>query len=517
MKYAFLLLFSLFGVFKGVAQPTIEWQRSYGGTQYEEAKSIQQTNDGGYIVAGYSRSIDLDITDNHGAYDFWVLKLSSLGEPEWKKSYGGTNNEWANAVKQTTDGGYIMAGFSQSNNGDVSGNHGDSDFWVVKLNQTCTIQWQKSLGGSEGDEARDIQQTRDGGYIVVGLAYSSDGDLTSNQGATDFWVVKLDSLGDITWQKSLGGSFIDDANAVKQTPDGGYIIVGQSGSNDGDVSGLNGGTDVWVVKLNHEGTLEWQRMLGGTGLDRAHDVGLTDDGGFILTGNAGWGDGDISHHNGGSDLWMVKLDFLGKIIWEKSLGGSSEDFATSIQQTSDGGFIAAGSTESTDGDVSNNDGGVDMWVVKLDKVGDLQWEKAIGGTMADRARCIQQTADGSFIIAGRSTSSNGDATYNRGLPDYWVVKLSPETTSSTLSPFAHNPLELYPNPASQSITVQIPGDLDETRLSVRITDLLGREIVQRACNNGESLDLAQLPNGMFLLSATSASGKVFFGKFRKQE
>jgi hypothetical protein len=158
-----------------------------------------------------------------------------------------------------------------------------------------------------------------------------------------------------------------------------------------------------------------------------------------------------------------------------------------------------------------------MWVVKLDKVGDLQWEKAIGGTMADRARSIQQTADGGFIIAGRSTSSNGDATYNRGLPDYWVVKLSPEITSSTLSPLAYNPLEIYPNPAIQSITIQIPGELDETRLSVRITDLLGREILQRVCNNGESLDLAQLPNGMFLLSATSASGKVFFGKFRKQE
>jgi hypothetical protein len=158
-----------------------------------------------------------------------------------------------------------------------------------------------------------------------------------------------------------------------------------------------------------------------------------------------------------------------------------------------------------------------MWVVKLGKDGDLQWQKTIGGTMADRAFDICQTKDDGFIIAGRSSSSNGDASFNHGSSDIWVVKLSPETTSSTLSPLAYNPLEIYPNPAIQSITIQIPGELDETRLSVRITDLLGREILQRVCNNGESLDLAQLPNGMFLLSATSASGKVFFGKFRKQE
>ncbi len=517
MKHAFLLLFSLFGVFHGVAQPTIEWQRSFGGTQYEEAFRTQQTTDGGYIVAGYSRSTDLDITDNHGGYDCWVLKLSPLGEPEWKKSYGGTNNEWAYSIQQTMDGGYIMAGFSQSNNFDVSGNHGGPDFWVVKLSQTGGLQWQKSMGGSGWEEAFAIQQTTDGGYIVVGLSDSSDGDLNSNNGATDFWVVKLDSLGEITWQKSLGGSHHDHANAVKQTPDGGYIIAGQASSNDGDASGLNGASDLWVVKLDFEGELEWQRMLGSTGQDRAHDVSLTDDGGFIVAGASARDDGDVTGHHGGVDFWLVKLDFLGKIIWQKSLGGSQDDFAVSVQQTSDGGFVAAGSTHSTDGDVLDNDGGVDMWVVKLGKDGDLQWQKAIGGTKADRANSIQQTADGGFILAGRSTSSNGDATYNRGLPDYWVVKLSPETTSSTLSPLAHNPLELYPNPTSQSITVQIPGELDETRLSVRITDLLGREILQRACNNGETLDLAQLPNGMFLLSATSASGKVFFGKFRKQE
>ncbi|OFY91658.1 MAG: hypothetical protein A3K10_10975, partial [Bacteroidetes bacterium RIFCSPLOWO2_12_FULL_31_6] len=235
------------------AQPTIEWQKSFGGTGNDYAFSIQQNANGGYIVAGLSSSNDGDVTGNHGGSDSWVLKLDTSGVITWQKALGGTGNDNAGSIQQTVDGGYILAGYSESNDGDVAGNHGSSDFWVVKLDSNSVIIWQKCLGGSDVDIAKSIQQTTDGGYVVAGTSNSNDGDITGNHGGTDYWVVKLDSVGVIMWQKSLGGTSSDNANCIQQTADGGYIIAGTSYSNDGDVSGNHGNFDYWVVKLDSIG------------------------------------------------------------------------------------------------------------------------------------------------------------------------------------------------------------------------------------------------------------------------
>src|SRR5690606_22973755 len=201
--------------------PTIEWQKSLGGSGDDFGYSIQQTTDGGYIVGGHSNSTDGDVTGNHGGWDFWVVKLSNIGTIEWQKSLGGSGYDAATSIRQTTDGGYIIAGTSTSTDGDVTGNHGNSDYWVVKLSNTGVIEWQKSLGGSGSDTGWDVKQTTDGGCIVVGFSSSSDGDVTINYGFSDYWIVKLDSIGVITWQKSLGGNILDEAFSVQQTIDGG--------------------------------------------------------------------------------------------------------------------------------------------------------------------------------------------------------------------------------------------------------------------------------------------------------
>ncbi|MHA1651797.1 MAG: hypothetical protein ACTSYB_16515, partial [Candidatus Helarchaeota archaeon] len=192
---------------------------------------------------------------NHGGYDFWVVKLSSTGVIEWQKCLGGSNNDWVYSVQQTADGGYIVAGFTVSNDGDVSGNHDGEDFcdfWVVKLSSTGVIEWQKCLGGSNYERAYSVQQTADGGFIVAGETKSNDGDVSGNHGGYDFWVVKLSSTGVIEWQKCLGGINDEGAYSVQQTADGGYIVAGYTDSNDGDVSGKHGvcACDFWVVKLS---------------------------------------------------------------------------------------------------------------------------------------------------------------------------------------------------------------------------------------------------------------------------
>src|ERR1043165_357284 len=172
--------------------PSIQWQKSFGGTGTDYAASIQQTTDCGYIVAGQSYSIDGDLTINHGLNDYWIVKLDTAGSLEWQTDLGGSDYDLANSIQQTSDGGYVVAGYSKSNDNDVSGNHGLNDFWVVKLDMNGSLSWQKSLGGSGVDMAHSIQQTSDGGYIVAGISNSNDNDVSGNHGDFDYWVVKLD-------------------------------------------------------------------------------------------------------------------------------------------------------------------------------------------------------------------------------------------------------------------------------------------------------------------------------------
>jgi PKD repeat protein/outer membrane protein assembly factor BamB/pimeloyl-ACP methyl ester carboxylesterase len=401
--------------------PSIEWQKSLGGSGKDYAESIQQTNDGGYIVAGYSGSNDGDVIGNHGNFDYWIVKLDASGNIIWQKSLGGLGfevargspgDDEAQSIQQTSDGGYIVAGFSHSNDGDVTNNKGGKDYWIVKLDSSGNITWQKSLGGSGGDSARSIQQTNDGGYIVAGNTQSNDGDVTGNHGHCDYWIVKLDASGNITWQKSLGGSDYDSAMSIQQTNDGGYIIAGDSISNDGDVTGNHGYDDYWIVKLDASGNITWQKSLGGSDLDNANSIQQTDDGGYIVAGSTQSNDGDVTGHHGRFDFWIVKLDASGNITWQKCLGGSGDNCAHSIQQTDDGGYIAAGL------------GNLDYWVVKLDANGNITWQKFLGGSGHDRVRSIQQTGDGGYIVAGWCTSNDGDVTGNHGYDDYWIVKLT---------------------------------------------------------------------------------------------
>ncbi|MBN1324520.1 MAG: hypothetical protein JW986_11075, partial [Methanotrichaceae archaeon] len=450
----------------------LEWQECLGGSGGDWAYSIQQTTDGGYIVAGYTDSNDDDVSGNHGNYDFWVIKLSSNGALEWQKCLGGSYEEWAYSIQQTTDGGYIVAGYTWSNDGDVSGNHGgyEDDFWVVKLSPTGALEWQKCLGGSYGDSARSIQQTADGGYIVAGVTASNDGDVSGNHGGSDYWVIKLSSSGTLEWQKCLGGSNYDDAYSIQQTTDGGYIVAGYTESNDGDVSGNHGGYDSWVVKLSSSGALEWQKCLGGSESEWAFSIQQTTDGGYTVAGCTGSNDGDVSGNHGGIyDSWVVKLSSSGALEWQKCLGGCESERAFSIQQTTDGGYIVAGETSSYDDDVSGNHGGSDYWVVKLSSTGSLEWQKCLGGSYGDSASSIQQTTDVGYIVAGETTSYDGDVSGFHGGSDYWVVKLAPEadyqwnclggyiTSSPSIIQDAEGQIHVFVRGGDNSLWVNVDG------------------------------------------------------------
>jgi hypothetical protein len=414
--------------------PAIEWQKCLGGAASDDVRAVRQTMDGGYIVAGGTNSTDGDVMGYHGDWDFWVVKLDAAGGLVWQKCLGGSDYDFAYTVQQTADGGYIVAGESRSSDGDVTKNQGWADFWVVKLDAAGGLVWQKALGGAGWDRATAVQQTADGGYVVAGYTYSNSGDVTGNRGSGDFWMVKLDAAGNLVRQKCLGGTSYDEAFAMHLTTDGGYIMVGRTFSNNGDVKGNHGDWDCWVVKVDATGNLVWQKCLGGTGYDEANAVQQTADGGYIVVGETWSKGGDVSGLRGEQDIWVVKLDAAGNLVWQKCLGGSYWDWAYAVQQTTNGGYIVAGFTNSNDGDISGNHGYWDFWMVKLDAAGGLVWQKCLGGTAADEAHAVQQTADGGYIVAGRSLSSDGDVAGRHGELDYWLVKLSADVASFTAAP-----------------------------------------------------------------------------------
>ncbi len=495
------------------AQPAIEWQRALGGTASETLWCINQTSDGGFITAGFTTSNDGDVSGNHGGGDCWVVKLSQTGQVEWQKCLGGTSTENASSIFQTSDDGYIMAGKTHSEDGDVSGNHGNWDYWVVKLNSTGSIEWQKTLGGTGEEYGFSIQQTMDGGSIMAGFSGSTDGDVSGNHGYADYWVVKLSSTGDIQWQKSLGGSNgAEQAFFIRATSDGGYVVVGNGGSTDGDISDSQGGTDFWVVKLSSLGDIEWERSLGGNAGDAARSVIQAADGGYVVVGEVGSNNtGQVTNNHGLYDYWVVKLSSEGDLEWQKTLGGSDSDWARSVCQAPDGGFVVPGQTYSTDGDAEGCDG-ADILVIKLSPLGEIEWKKILGGSAGDGVNSIVRTADGGYILAGETYSNDGDVSGNHGGRDAWVVKLSPETTRTKEAP--QPALDISPNPVSQSISLHI--DSDETNLSLSVFDITGREITRIYNCEGKEIDISKLSNGLYLLKAVTPSGMIYTGKFVKE-
>jgi hypothetical protein len=404
----------------------IDWERAYGGSKVDIARSVDQTSDGGYLVAGYTASSDGDVNTFTGGDDYWILKLSSSGQIEKSYVYQGSKSDNAKCARQTFDGGYIVVGYSQSNDNNVPGNKGKTDYWIVKFRVDGGIEWKKTLGGKNEDYAESIQQTADSGYIVCGFTSSVDGDITENKGGFDYWVIKLSKTGVVEWQKTYGGEGDDQAFSIVQTTDGGYAIAGQTASLTGDVTGTKGSSDAWIVKLATDGTIEWQKSFGGSVADNTNSIEQTTDGGYIVAGNTSSNDGDVTGAKGANDYWVLKLTAQGNLDWQKTYGGSSIDIANSIQQTSDGGYVVAGQSSSNDGDITSPKGSSDFWIVKLTKTGAISWQKSLGGKGSDIANSIRQTFDGSYIIAGATSSNDGDVTGNQPGYSYWVVKLDTE-------------------------------------------------------------------------------------------
>ncbi|QHT70045.1 fibronectin type III domain-containing protein [Rhodocytophaga rosea] len=436
---SFLFLLILFTTTALLAQaPAKQWDKTFGGSANDEAKTVLQCSDGGFLFAGFSLSgISGDKTEVYrGDKDGWLVKTDANGNKLWDKTLGSNGEDTFTSVIQTSDGGFLVAGSTSSDAlGDVSApNKGaGSDYWVVKISGTGVKQWDKRYGGNQSDYITSAKQTSDGGYILSGFSNSGQsGDKSEpSRGKADFWIVKITSTGVKQWDKTFGGNGEEQASSIIQSSFGGYAVAGWSESGiSGEKSEASRGLrDYWLVKLSDSGAKEWDKTFGGSGNDESSQL-IETLYGYMLSGTSTSGISvDRSEPNrGAQDFWIVKTNIYGDKWWDKTYGGSGSDGNSSMVEFYDGYLFIGYSNSGISGDKTESSRGLnDFWVVKSDFDGNKLWDKTFGGTNDDYAYSSIQAQDAGLILAGMSKSGiSGDkTTANKGSADYWVVKLNP--------------------------------------------------------------------------------------------
>ena len=447
MKYIVLAVFIVITFFSN--SQTVKFEKVYGGTDYDYGYSAIQTFDNGYIVAGNTSSFGA------GSADAYILKTDSMGVAQWQKTYGGINVDHAYSIKQTTDTGFVIAGYTNSFG------QGGYDMYIIKTNKTGDVTWSKTYGGSDWDFAYSIEQTTDGGYIITGGTYSY------GKGGEDMYLVKINSVGDTLWTKTYGGAKDDEAKSVKQTNDGGYILTGFTKSM-GDSLG-----DIYTIKTNSLGDTLWTKKFGGAQADIGNDVLESVLGGYIIGGET------KSFGAGGSDGVIIKLSPTDSLISYQTYGGSEDDGVYSIAQSAGGRYAMIGYTYTYGFGAGTSD-----FITYIENPFNGFHSGTYGGNINEKAYSINNTKDNGYIICGYSDSySNLDHIFlvktdsNGNAPTTAVTTI----TNINLSSISNNAFKIFPNPASDNVFINI---LDKTKIQnksliITITDIFGRKYCQQ--------------------------------------
>jgi hypothetical protein len=535
MKYSLYFIVILFSIGSFSQAPEVSWMKRYGGTSSNLFSSLLPTNDGGFLLGGLSNSGISGIkTEERIGWtpDYWIIKTDSNGTIEWQRTIGGgmptpfgdLEAEVLRTVKQASGGGYFLGGNSDSPifGSKTVPNYGFQDFWIVKTDNLGTIIWQNNIGGSNYDEVFALEPTAGGGCIVGG--YSSSGisgnKTESNRGLKDYWVVKLTNLGTIEWQKTYGGNSTDILYSILVLEDGNYILSGTSASN---ISGektenSKGGGDFWILKIDSMGNIIWQKTIGGNSSDQPYTAIKLNDG-FVFAG--------VSYSNisfdktensrGGADYWIVKTDFQGNILWDKTYGGGLDDNVTGLTTFADEtGFVLAGSSYSgISGDKTvPSFGEINGWVLRLDENGQLLWQKGIGGSNQDGFNQVVTLPDKTIMLGGYSFSPiSGNLTAPGYGIDYWLVKLEPEVLATT--DFSNSTFSVYPNPTSSQLFLNFREP--QEKLEVLVYNSLAQLVDTMQFQNQSLIDFSlKGANGLYFLKIVNQKGEVFQHKVIKK-
>ncbi len=358
----------------------ITFSKTYGGTNYEEGWSVYQTTDGGYILMGQTYSFGLGIAD------IYLVKTDSKGNELWANTFGGTGNEQGYSVQETSDGGFILFGNTDSFGA------GSTDIYLIKTDQNGNEIWSKTFGGSSYEYGYSVQETSDGGYILLGQTYSF------GYGNTDMYLIKTDQSGNEIWSKTFGGNYDEVGRAVSETSDGGYILFGHT------FSYANNWQYMYLIKTDSNGNELWSKSNYSTASSQGYSVQETSDGGYILFGTHGRFTGLID-----LEMYLIKTDSNGVEIWSKAYRNSYMTYGWSAKELSGGGYILLGSSLASAGNL-------DFYLVKADNNGNELWSKFFGGSTYDEGLSVQQAVDEGFVMFGYTTS------FGSGSKDMYLIK-----------------------------------------------------------------------------------------------
>ena len=415
--------------------------------------------------------------------DIWIVKYDPNGNQIWKNNYGGSGEDYIWDILATDDGGYIFAGNTTSIDGDVSENFGASDFWVVKLDSEGNLEWEKSYGGSNYDDLSRIIKNGYLGFILVGSSWSDDGDFQNNSGDSDVALAKIANNGNLTWSQLFGGpehdfgigGIIDNSN---------QIILNSFGESE------TNGSDVRIDALTQEGDFIWTQTFGGSGSDQTYSFIQLENGNYVIGMNSNSTDGDFTSNYGNSDIWLFEFE-PGNIINKFHFGGSHSEAPMAMHQTNAGDIIVANRSASNDGDVSNNHGVSDFWIFKMSLDGNIIWDNSYGGSSIDDVWDMTVFSDG-IALVGNTTSNDGDVSGNNGMEDMWVVKLNGEDMN--LNETDSYSISIYPNPTTDKINIQTQQKIERLELY----DLSGKKILTKK-DDLYKLDLATITSGTYIL------------------
>lgn len=521
----FNVVFALNLIIHAQINTTIVNQKTFGGSNIDFPATGVICLNGDYVVAGSSLStISGDKIDTtRGLQDFWIVRYNSSMATLWQRTFGGTSGDLLYSIIETSDGGFLCGGSSDSPiSGDKTiGNIGMTDFWVIKLDASGNITWQKTYGGTDVDALKSIIELNDGSYILAGGSNSPiSGNKTENsRGNGDFWIIKINNNGDIIWDKTFGGTDAEDLTFVSSINDTELILSGTSLSNISFEKSENsyGTYDNWVVKIDTSGNLIWDKTIGGSLQDYLGYGVYSSNNIYVISQSFS----DISgtkteNSKGQSDYWVTKLDLNGNIIWDKTIGGDWFDIPKSITATNDGQILLSGySWSGITGDKTEPTNGIyDYWLVSIDTSGNILWQKTIGGSDWDQLSVTLEISDNQYLLVGDSKSNiSGDKTEsNRGQEDYWIVEI---TSTVGIEEINTNSVSVYPNPASHSLSINFNSE-DNSSKEIFILDITGKIFYNSTTSaTSENLNVSFLQNGVYILKIGDKNKESTF-KFIKQ-
>lgn len=467
-----LILFLTFLLSSVFVYSQITFERTYGGIADDLSLSVVQASDGGYIITGWTASYGA------GNTDVYLIRTDNNGDTLWSRTYGGVADDMGVNVIQTHDSGYIIIGITYSFGA------GYWDLYLIKTNANGDSLWTKTFGWFFYDAGADVSQTSDGGYIITG-------EIAIDTCLSSVYLIKTNDNGDLLWSKTYGGFEYDRGLSVIQTDNGGFIVAGFTSS-----FGAGGG-DVYLIRTDSNGDSLWTNTFGGIYYDEGYSIVQTTDGGYIIAGTT------YSFGAGGGDVYLIKLDVNGDSLWTKTYGGIYRDLGSSVSQTSDGGYIVTGYTESFGAYPGN------VFLIRTDNEGDTIWTKTFGGQNSDEGRSVMQTIDGGYIITG------GTDSFGAGYYDVYLIKTDENgIVGIPKQSITSNNIVIYPNPTSGIINIKTSQIFGRIK-TLEVYDYLGQLQLSRT-SNFEDIDISSLPGGLFFIVLTNKENERYSSRMIKE-